>query len=411
MKMISKEFAPPLKLISPFFRMGALFYLISMFALLFFEPVFSYLQFNIAGWIHLFLLGFVMMIIFGAMAQLVPVVLEVGHVAVDLYYVILPSLVIGTLVMVSGFWVSPTILSYGGLIVLMSMMIFTIENIVTLRKTQLKSLTVSTVKWSNGFLFLGIVLGLFIAFGFNEGMNIDAPLIVKGHVFTLLGGYIFLTIMGFSLVLLPMFSLAHGFKETYIHIAFILIITGVSLVFIGAIFGLKWIISTGYFLNFLGCLFYIWQILLIAKLTVRKEMDIWSRSMIFSFVSLIITIILGTLYLVVGSESILHAALWFFLTGFISFFILGHLYKIVPFLVWFERFSPLVGKEKVPMLHEMYPKDGASMMFWFSTTGVVITGSGLLFENILMFKAGGSFLFIGAIFVNITMHKMLAFGK
>jgi hypothetical protein len=45
-----------------------------------------------------------MVIIFGAMAQLIPVVLEVGHEVVDLYYVILPLLVIGTIIMVIGFW-------------------------------------------------------------------------------------------------------------------------------------------------------------------------------------------------------------------------------------------------------------------------------------------------------------------
>ena len=128
MNPISKDFAPPLKLIAPFFRYGVIFYLLSMLALLFFEPVFSYQQMDVAGWVHLFLLGFVMMIIFGAMAQLIPVVLEVGHVVVDVYYVILPLLVFGTGVMVFGFWLMPALLPYGGLLVLIAMIIFAFEN-------------------------------------------------------------------------------------------------------------------------------------------------------------------------------------------------------------------------------------------------------------------------------------------
>ena len=60
---------------------------------------------------HLFLLGFVMMIIFGAMAQLIPVVLEVGHVVVEVYYVILPLLGIGTTMMILGFWLAPVTLT------------------------------------------------------------------------------------------------------------------------------------------------------------------------------------------------------------------------------------------------------------------------------------------------------------
>ena len=68
-----------------------------------------------------------MMIIFGAMAQLVPVVLEVGHFAVDLYYIIYPLLFIGTIFMAYGFLYSPTLLPYGGVIVLISLSIFIFE--------------------------------------------------------------------------------------------------------------------------------------------------------------------------------------------------------------------------------------------------------------------------------------------
>jgi hypothetical protein len=149
---------------------------------------------------------------------------------------------------------------------------------------------------------------------------------------------------------------------------------------------------------------------MIAKLTVRKEMDVWAKSMIFAFASLIFSMMTGTVALVTNDQSMLHATVWFFLLGFVSSMITGHLYKIVPFLVWFERFAPLVGKEKVPMLHEMYSKEGASMMFNFTVIGVILGGLGLLFESDILFKAGGSFLFAGAIFLYITMKKMLAYG-
>jgi len=88
MLQISREFAPPFGLILPFFVAGTLFYLVSMAALLAYSPHFHYAQLSVAGWIHLFLVGYVMMVIFGAMAQLAPVVLEVGHFSVEWYYLI-----------------------------------------------------------------------------------------------------------------------------------------------------------------------------------------------------------------------------------------------------------------------------------------------------------------------------------
>ncbi len=411
MKAISSDFAPPLKLISPFFKYGVIFYLLSMGALLFFSPDFSYAQMDVAGWIHLFLLGFVMMIIFGAMAQLVPVVLEAGHAVVDVYYIIFPLLGIGASVMVAGFWLLPALLPYGGLLVLVAMIIFAVENFATLKKSDLNTLTVRTVKWSNSYLLLGILTGFAIALGLAGDLAIDVGLMLKAHVYAVVGGYVVLTIIGLSLILIPMFSLAHGFEEQWIERAFKLVVMGVAVVFAGALFSLEWLMYLGYTATIIGVLCYIWQIYIIAKLTVRKELDIWAKSMLFAFGSLIFSIVIGLVALATGSEALLHGSVWFLLLGFVSAMITGHLYKIVPFLVWFERFAPLVGKEKVPLLHEMYPKEAASFFFWFTAAGVVLGGIGLMARYDLLFKAGASFLFIGAVFLFMSMHKMLSYGK
>jgi len=411
MLAISKDFAPPLKLIAPFFKIGVSFYLIAMMSLLAFSSHFLYQEFSIAGWIHLFLLGFVMTIIFGAMAQLIPVVLEIGHAIVDLYYVILPLLTIGTIGMVIGFWVNPAILPFGGLLVLTSMIIFAIEAFATLKKTEINTITVKTVAVSNTYLLIGILTGFAIALGLSGVISIDVNTMLKAHVYAVLGGFVLLTIMGLSLTLIPMFSLAHGFDETPIKRGFNLVAIGVGVVFIGALLGQDWIQWIGYLTTLIGVGFYIYQIYIIYKLTVRKELDVWAKSMFFGFGSLILSIFMGIIYLLSDSQQILNTTLWFFMLGFIGFLINGHLYKIVPFLVWFERFSPLVGKEKVPMLHEMYPKEQANMMFWFSSIGTVIGGLGLLFESDYLFKSGASLLFMGAIFLYFSMSKMLSYGK
>ena len=411
MNPISRDFAPPLNLIAPFFKFGVVFYMLSMIALLFFEPTFTYQQMDIAGWLHLFLLGFVMMVIFGAMAQLIPVVLEVGHVVVDVYYIILPLLGVGVSMMVYGFWMMPTLLPYGGLLVLVAMIIFAFENIATLKKTKLKTLTVRTVAWSNGYLLLGILTGFAIALGLSGALAIDVEMMLKAHVYAVLGGYVMLTIMGLSLTLIPMFSLAHGFDEMPIQRAFNILISGVGIVFTGALFGQEWLMYIGYVVSFIGVAFYMWQIYIIAMLTVRKELDVWAKSMIFAFGSLLFSMLTGFVAMLTGDQAMLHTTLWFFILGFVSSIITGHLYKIVPFLVWFERYAPLVGKEKVPMLHEMYSKKGAAMMFNFTVSGVVLGGMALLIESDMLFKIAGSFLFAGSLFLYITLKDMLAYGS
>ncbi len=387
------------------------FFAASSVALLFFSPDLAMMSFETAGWLHLFWLGFVMTIIFGAMAQLVPVVLERGHAAVDLYYAIYGLLTIGIVMMVGGFWIAPSLLPFGGLLVLAAMVIFAIENLVTLRKSTLRTLTVSTVKWSNAYLLMGIVTGFVIALGMNGAWRIDAIALLRAHVFAVLGGYVMATIVGLSLILLPMFSLAHGFDERPIHRAFKALIAGVGAVFVGSLIDVSIVRVAGYFSVGVAIVLYLYQVSIIGRMRVRKEWDIWAKSMLFAFVTLATAVVSIALWFVFGSDGLLYAGVWFFSAGFTAFMIIGHLYKIVPFLVWFERFSPLVGKQKVPMLHEMYEKKEAEMTFWFVAIGVSAIGVALLFGSDTLFKAGASFMTAGALFLVMTMEKMLSFGK
>ncbi len=75
------------------------------------------------------------------------------------------------------------------------------------------------------------------------------------------------------------------------------------------------------------------------------------------------------------SDSILY--------GFLALITLGATYHIIPFLVWWERFAPKMGKEKIPTLKELLPPSV------LENTAVVYTGALLLylsgvFEKILL---------------------------
>jgi hypothetical protein len=135
----------------------------------------------------------------------------------------------------------------------------------------------------------------------------------------------------------------------------------------------------------------------IYKTRARKEIDIYAKSLIFSYFSLIASLIFGIVYMVFGFEPLLLSSGWMMFFGFFSFAVTGHVYKIIPFLVWFERFSPLVGKQKVPMLADMLPKKSSSAQFIFCAVGVVVVAVAILLQNDALIKAGASFLFVGAL--------------
>ena len=412
MFQISQDFAPPFKLIAPFFIIGAFFYLMSVVYLFTFSVEnFHHLDIKILSFIHLFLLGFVMMVIFGAMAQLVPVVLEVGHFAVELFYAIWPLLSIGTLMMVGGFVYLPALLPYGGTIVLVSMMVFVFEIFLTMKKVEKFNVVMSSIFISNTFLFFGIIFGLVMALGYAGVVDVDINALLRSHVFLVIGGYISITIMGLSTVLLPMFGLSHGFSKKPLYVALSLMSLAVVLVVISSFIKLSIIEYMAYILATISLVVYFYLVYIIYKTRARKENDIYSKSMIFAYFSMLVALALAVGYLFTSQESYLLASAWLFFFGFFGFAITGHMYKIVPFLVWFERYSPLVGKQKVPMLADMLPKQSSSAQLTFTVFGVLSITLALLLQNEMLIKAGASFLSFGAVAFLRTILYMINYKQ
>jgi len=408
---VTRDFAPPFSLIAPFFLVGTIFYVLSMIGLFSLDASASFTALGTIGWVHLYLLGFVMMVIFGAMAQLVPVVIEVGHAAVDFFYIIWPMLALGTILMVSGFAFAPALLPYGGLIVLLSMVIFAADLFATLRLGNHRSIVVSAMKASNVFLLLGILSGFIMALAFGGILEIDPNHWLEAHVFAVFGGYVLLTIMGLSMILLPMFGLAHGFNDTPMLWAYRLMVGGVTAVMIGSLISVNLIEKIGILAVIASVLSFFYQVYLIFQTRARKENDVWVKSLFFAFFALAIALIESVVYLLGGSDAWIISAGWFLMTGFVGFLITSHLYKIIPFLVWFERYAPLVGKQKVPMLNEMIPMREAITQMYVTATGVMMVGLALLVQSNLLFNAGVSVLVVGAIFLLISVYAMMQYGK
>jgi hypothetical protein len=405
---VSQDFAPPFKLISPFFILGSLFYLFATIFLFFFSTEnISLLDPKVLGFVHLFLLGFIMMTIFGAMAQLVPVVLEVGHFGVELFYAIWPLLGIGTVLMVVGFLNSAALLPYGGVIVLIAMMIFVMEIFLTIKKVAKFNLVITSILISNIFLFFGIILGLVMALGYAGTIDVDVNALLKSHVFLVIGGYITITLMGLSIVLLPMFGLSHGFSKKPLEIAMSMMSIAVILVVSSSFIDFTILEYLGYFLAIASLFIYFYLVQTIYKTRARKEIDVYVMSLLFSYFSMLVSLIFGISYLAIGYEPLLLSAGWLIFFGFFGFAVTGHVYKIIPFLVWFERFSPLVGKQKVPMLADMLPPKSSSAQFVFCALGVTVVSVAILLQNDTLIKAGASFLVVGAIaFLRSVMYMI-----
>jgi hypothetical protein len=333
----------------------------------------------------------------------------VGHFGVELFYAIWPLLLIGTLLMVFGFLYSSALLPYGGVVVLISMMIFVMEIFMTMSKVKKLNLVMSSVLISNTFLFFGIIFGLLMALSYAGTLSFDIAALLKAHIYLVIGGYISITIMGLSIVLVPMFTLAHSFSMRPLEIAIGLMSLGVLSVVFSSVLDFAFLAYVGYLLSAISLMFYFYIIYVIYKSRPRKENDVYALSLIFSYSSLIVALILGGIYFLVADEKFLVATAWLLFFGFFGFLITGHIYKIIPFLVWFERFSPLVGKQKVPMLADMVPMKSSQAQMIFSGVGVILVTVAIVSSSDVLINAGASFLVVGAFAFFRSMLYMINF--
>jgi hypothetical protein len=397
---ISQQFAPPFKLVSSFFISALLMFFISIALLFNFDITLLHSQSTmVLSWVHLYLLGFVMMSIFASMAQLLPVVLEVEHFSIDLYYIVNPLLFIGTVLIFLGFYKYPMLLSYGGVIVFISFFVFLFESFLTIKKVEKLNFLSSTVLVANIFLFLGLIVAILLSFVYTGVLNFDLKALMLSHIYLVFVGYLGITIISMSYILIPMFWLSNSFNNICLKIAFYKISIGVVLVVFSQLIDVSFFKYFGYLEVLLGFVFYIYQLYLIFKTKVRKQKDIYYLYIVFAVISFILALILSCFYFIYLNDYILSVAGFVFLIGFLSPMITAHLYKIVPFLVWFHRFSSLVGKQKVPMLADMVPLKSSNFGFSFYLIGFILSLIAFSLNSDILFKSAVSFLFIGTLFI------------
>ena len=137
----------------------------------------------------------------------------------------------------------------------------------------------------------------------------------------------------------------------------------------------------------------------IFKKRVRKQNDYWVKNIFFSYICLIGSCMFVALWSFLGDDRYLLISVQLFFFGFLLAFIVGHLYKILPFLVWYKKFSPLVGKQKVPLLHQMIHTKTADAQSLLQFCAVMLLCIGTFFGGRIFFLVGATLLLVSVVLV------------
>ncbi len=408
MELVAAKMAPPFRLVSKYIIASVFFYVILCVYIAiswqqiqghFFQPL-------LLGLTHIATLGWINMIIFGAMFQLVPVLLEVplwkvklGEWQFWIYLVGVIGLVVGFLRFSVGAHLdaSAALVTLAGYVFIWNM----VRTMLTVQKWDITGFFLIAALI---YFFITITLGLILT------VNLGHPFIDRSHIDYLkihahfgLIGWASMVIMGVAMKLIPMFAISHNFSEKPVWFSFWFVNIGLLGSMVEKTFGETSVLFPLYSaLVAIGLILYVVQIIIILKIRLRRTLDVAMKHAIVSFSSLFIITVLGfaAIYISVKSQMFEAVTLTYgfvALIGFISSLIVGEMYKIVPFLVWYNKYSSRAGIQTVPTLKEMIHEKLAQTEFIIFTGGFLTACVGLLVQVQIVFGIGAVLLAIASL--------------
>jgi hypothetical protein len=372
--------------------------------------------------IHMIVLGWISMVIFGALYQLIPVVMEVKLYNENLAIGAFISLAAGTLMLSGGFWfhyIMPKAISIaGGIFIVISILLFVVNYFLTAQKTKVKSTENNFITTSVVWLLVTVLFGLFILLNNKYLFLSISPFeLLKAHAALGLMGWFMMLVMGVASTLLPMFFIVHDLKKKYLYASFYLTNSALLLLVISILAALPgWVIHLSSMLLIAGILLFVRYNFDAYKNRLRKKLDIGMKHSVLSFTLLFLSLLSGVILLIVPeTNSVLSLKLVIafgvnLLLGFFTSLILGQMYKTLPFIIWLAKYQNNVGKFKIPLPGDMHWSKVADFHYYVFVAFVVVTNINIFFPNDLMYYLSAILLLSTSTAyllnsIKIVMHK------
>ena len=388
---------------------------------------------------HLFVLGWICSIVMGAMYQLVPVALETRLYSERLAWWHFACHVAGFVGMVAMFriWNMKQVGHFGsGLAFGVGLFIYNMLR--TLRRVPKWNITASAVAAALAWIGLTITAGLSLAIakctyestaglataggvrslvsglrsiaGFMS--HFDAISAMHAHAHAGAVGLFTMLLVGVSYKLIPMFTLSELRSKTRAALSVALVNLGLAGSFVTILLRSPW--KFGFALVICTALaVYSWELAAILRCRKRKTLD-WGIKYFLTAVMLLLPV--SGLALVLSWPGLplnpftgqLENAYGFVgLIGVVSFAIIGMLYKIIPFLVWYGQYSQHIGRAQVPSLADLYSPRLQAIGYFSFLAGIGVTSAAIVCSNAAVVRIGCLLLLVTVATLMLNVARMI----
>jgi hypothetical protein len=412
------KLTPPFRLVATYFVTSLAFFLAGVFLTLINYTDFQefYFQPHILAITHTLALGWITMIISGAMYQLIPVVFRVRVFSITLAYFQYYVLTVGAIGMIYGFYKFNISMGFVVFASLAYLGVVTFVLNVLMSMTKVKEWNITGVHFITAMIFLfiavsvGLILALNLQFGFLMVNHLE---ILKVHAHIAIVGFVTLVIFGAVYQLVPMFSLSYDFPKLFGWIAYILIVSGLTAYGILITF---WdntkLADLSSLVMAAGIFAFLFQVAIILKKRVRRKLDAGLKQTVVSFgylglaTAIVVISIVWNLWKDIPRSNVALAVSFFIFFGYIGSLILGQMLKIGPFLVWLRKYSDKVGISDVPSLHEMVDQRLAYLQLFLWSTAVPVATLAIVLSDMPILFAGCAAMMLSAIIFVFVQYKI-----
>lgn len=354
--------------------------------------------------VHTVTLGWLTMTIMGASLQLVPVIVVSPLRATALLRWHYPVFLCGVLCLITGFWWWQIwLLVLGGSVIVLAVVHYVTILSATFAHATTRPLTTWFLSASLVYLCLIVSLGLCLAWNFLSGvLGARTEQVVLVHLTLGIVGWLSCTLVGVSYTLGRLFLLAHAHDDHWGKLVFCLLNGGIVLLASGVLLDwilLKWV--GGVSLVSAAVIFAgdSWRLLRVRQ---RQRLEVTQYHSLAAIAYFVLVIIAGVVLLFCGWAG--TPATWTALglaalVGWLGQSIVGYLYKIIPFLIWSERYGPLVGTQPVPLMREMVHERWAWVSWWLINLSLPVMIGTALSRQVIPLQAASGVLALGLFLV------------
>lgn len=418
MDQLASSNAPTPWLIIPHFIFGGISLLVVTMLITFLPDALTQHYFNphLLAITHLLVLGWISMVIFGALYQLIPVIMETKLFNEKLAFLSFALFVLGTILLVISFWnfwLAETIYIAASSIIL-AVLFFVINVSLTANASTKKSIEKRFILTSTTWLLFTVIIGTLLAINLTYTfIPVSHLQLLTIHAHSGFVGWFMLLIIGVSSRLLPMFMVSHNLTVSKLTKAYYLINLGLIAVIISLYFSITYGVYVSGGAVVIGLFFYLSFLLEAYKKRIKKGLDIGMKQTAASFIIMVIPIVLIQLITLSSNwfdkvnmpSVIIYGSTLLF--GFVSSLILGQTYKTLPFIIWLKVYKNKIGKQKIPFPKDLYSETIAKIQFVSFTIGIMILILGIMLQQNFIISIGGVVMFIAVLLYNINVLKII----